>query len=149
MSVSPFEIPIQWLFFFLNWRRTALQHCVGFCPTTTWISRKYTRILSLLNLPLTQHPTPLGCHRALGWALCVIRQLPTSYVLYYSVYMSMLLSPLAPSTPSPAVSTSLLSMSASLFLPCKQVHQYHFSRLHLYVLIYDICFSLSDLLHSV
>ena len=37
----------------------------------------------------------------------------------------------------------------SLFPPWKQVHQYHFSRFHIYALIYDICFSFSDLLHSV
>ena len=40
-------------------------------------------------------------------------------------------------------------VSVSLFLPCKPVHLYHFSRFHIYALIYDICFSLSDLLHSV
>ena len=28
-------------------------------------------------------------------------------------------------------------------------HTYHFSKFHIYALIYDICFSLSDLLHSV
>ena len=38
--------------------------------------------------------------------------------------MLMLLSP-----SSPTVSTTPLSMSVSTFLPCKQVHQYHFSRL--------------------
>ena len=43
----------------------------------------------------------------------------------------------------------LLSTSVSLFLPCKLVHLYRFSRFHIYVLIYGICFSLSDLLHSV
>ena len=41
------------------------------------------------------------------------------------------------------------SMSASPLLPCKQVHQSHLSRFHIYGLIYDICFYLSDLLHSV
>ena len=35
-------------------------------------------------------------------------------------------------------------MSVSLFLPCKWVHLYHFSRFHTYALIYDIYFSLSD-----
>ena len=45
--------------------------------------------------------------------------------------------------------TSLFSISAALFLLCKWVHQYNFSRFHTYALIYDICFSLSDLLHSV
>ena len=47
------------------------------------------------------------------------------------------------------VSIRLFSTSVSQFLPCKLVHVYHFSRFHIYVLIYDICFSLSDLLHSV
>ena len=49
----------------------------------------------------------------------------------------------------PLVSIRLFSTSVSLFLPCKPVHLYHFSTFHIYVLIYDICFSLSDLLHSV
>ena len=61
----------------------------------------------------------------------------------------MLLSRLLPSSPSPAVSTSLFSTSASLFLPCSWIYQYHFSRFHIYGWTYDICFSLSDLLHSV
>ena len=47
------------------------------------------------------------------------------------------------------VSIRLFSTSVSQFLFCKPVHQYHFSRFHIYALIYDICFSLSDLLHSV
>ena len=34
----------------------------------------------------------------------------------------------------------------SLFLLCEEIHLYHFSRVHIYVLIYGICFSLSDLL---
>ena len=49
----------------------------------------------------------------------------------------------------PLVSIRLFSTSVSLFLPCKPVHLYHFSRFHIYALIYNICFSLSDLLHSV
>ena len=32
---------------------------------------------------------------------------------------------------------------------CKPVHLYHFSSLHIYAFIYDICFSLSDWLHSL
>ena len=49
----------------------------------------------------------------------------------------------------PLVSIRLFSTSVSLFLPCKLVHLYHFSRFYIYALIYDVCFSLSDLLHSV
>ena len=60
----------------------------------------------------------------------------------------------APPPPSPhrfppLVSIRLFSASVSLFLPCKPVHLYHFSRFHIYALIYNIFFSLSDLLHSV
>ena len=49
-----------------------------------------------------------------------------------------------PSLPCPC----LFSVSASLFLPHQCVYQYHFSRFHIYALIHDICFYLSDLLHS-
>ena len=38
----------------------------------------------------------------------------------------------------PLVSIRLFSTSVSLFLPCKPVHLYHFSRFHIYALIYDI-----------
>ena len=47
------------------------------------------------------------------------------------------------------IPTSLFSMPASLLLHYKYVHQYHFSRFHIYALTCDICFSLSDFLHSV
>ena len=49
----------------------------------------------------------------------------------------------------PLVSICLFSTSVSQFLPCKPVQLYHFSRFHIYALIYAISFSLSDLLHSV
>ena len=59
------------------------------------------------------------------------------------VYMSMLLSQCIPLFASHAVSTSPFSTSVSLFLPCKQAHQYHFSRFHICALTCDICFSSS------
>ena len=55
----------------------------------------------------------------------------------------------APANIPPLVSIRLFSTSVCLFLPCKPVHLYHFSRFHIYALIYYTCFSLSDLLHSV
>ena len=70
------------------------------------------------------------------------------YFIRISVYMSIPISQFIPPFP-PLVSIRLFSISVSLFLPCKLVHLYHFSRFHIYVLIYNICFSLSDLLHSV
>ena len=42
------------------------------------------------------------------------------------IYISMLLSHFVPPSPSLTVSTNPFSMSSSLFLPCKQIHQYHF-----------------------
>ena len=74
--------------------------------------------------------------------------------IHISVYISIpIFQFITPPPPSPCfpplVSIRLFSTSLSLFLPCKPVHLYHFSRFHIYALIYNICFSLSDLLHSV
>ena len=74
-----------------------------------------------------------------------------SYLFYtHKVYICQPQSPSSshPTPFPPLVSIRLFSTSVSLFLPCKLVHLYHFSRFHIYALIYDICFSLSDLLHS-
>ena len=57
--------------------------------------------------------------------------------------MSIPISQFIPPPPAcfhPLVSICLFSTSVSLFLPCKLVHMYHFSRFHVYALIYDICF---------
>ena len=40
----------------------------------------------------------------------------------------------------PLASLRLFSTPVSLFLPCKPVYLYHFSRFHIYVLAYGICF---------
>ena len=93
-------------------------------------------------------PTPLSCHRALGWGACAGQQIPPGYFKRGNVYVSVLffqfILPLLLLGP-----TSLSSVPPSLFLPGKEIHQYHCFRFHIYGLIYDICFSLSDLLHSV
>ena len=65
------------LFFSFNWRIMALQCWIGFSYTTTQISHKYICNPSLLRLP---RPTPLGHHRAPGWAPCVTEQLPAGYL---------------------------------------------------------------------
>ena len=75
--------------------------------------------------------------------------------IHISVYMSIPVTqfitppPPPPRGFPPLVSIRMFSTSVSQFLPCKLVHLYHFSRFHIYALIYDICFSLSDLFHSV
>ena len=81
-------------------------------------------------------------------------QLPVViHFIHISVYMSIPTSQFIPPPPPrhfpPLVSVCLFSTSTSQFFPCKPVHLYHFSRFHIYALIYDIYFSLSDLLHSV
>ena len=67
-----------------NWKIIALQCCVGFCHTATWISHNYTYVPFFLNLPLTpytSHPSRApGIHRAVDWTLCIIHQLSTSYL---------------------------------------------------------------------
>ena len=78
--------------------------------------------------------------------LLVIYFMPIS--VYMSIPISQFITPPLPHFP-PLASIRLFSISLSLFLPCKPVHLYHFSRFHIYTLIYNICFSLSDLLHSV
>ena len=86
-----------------------------------------------------------------------IHQVLISYhFIHISVYMSIPISQFIPPPPRPhtpcfppLVLIRLFSTSVSQFLPCKLVNLYHFSRFHIYVFIHDICFSLSDLLHSV
>ena len=71
-------------------------------------------------------------------------------ILYIVVYICQSKSPNSSHPPYPTlVSMCLFSTSVSLLLSCKYIHLYHFSRFHTYVLIYNICFSLSGLLHSV
>ena len=66
-------------FNFFNWSIIVLQCCLSFCYTATWISMKYTYILSLWSLPPRSPPThPLGHHRAPSWAPCTTQQFPNS-----------------------------------------------------------------------
>ena len=54
---------VRWYLFdlFFNWGIIALQYCIHFCHTSTWISHRYMYIPSLLNLP----PTPLDSNPVL------------------------------------------------------------------------------------
>ena len=114
-----------------------------FLPYNNRVSHKYTYVSSLLNLPPT-YSSRLSqrtvfelpvLHRSFQLAVCFT---------YCNGHVSALLSQFAPPSPSPTVSTSLSSVSVSLFLPCKQLHQYHLSGFHIHVLIYNTCLSLSN-----
>ena len=92
--------------------------------------------------PSQPHPTPTGHHRAPGEHPVLNSNFPPAICFKHgSVYISMLLA-ICPILPYP-MSTHPFFVSASLFLLCKQVYLYHFSRFCMYALIYDICFSLS------
>ena len=127
-----------------------LYNVVSFCCTTESISYMYTYIPSLLDLPLT--PTLILSIQVITEHRAELLALSSRFswlcVLHLVVYICQ---PQSPNSSHPSIlhlmSTSLISMSASLFLPCKQVHLYHFSRFHIYVLIYNICFSISALTH--
>ena len=100
---------------------------------------------SLLNLLLISHlisPLQVVTEHRLS-SLCHRVKFPLPIHFSYSnVYISTLLSQFVQPSPSPAVSTSLFSMSAFLLLLYKQFHQYNFSRFHIHAIIYN-CFSLT------
>ena len=82
-------------------------------------------------------------------SLCYAAASHQPSILHLIAYMCQCYSLTSSQLPFPPVSSSPFSTSASLFLPCHQVHRYHFFRFHIYALAWCICFSLSDLLHSV
>ena len=73
----------------INWRIIALQCCVGFWRVSTWFNHRYIGIRmfppSWSSVP--SYPTPLGCHRAQGWASCVVYQIPTVCLFHMVLYM--------------------------------------------------------------
>ena len=87
-------------------------------------------------LHLPSHPTS---HRALLDLPALYSNFPLAvYFIHGNVYVSTLLSQFVSPSSSLIVPSHLFSTSASLFLPCKQVHQHHFSRFHIYALIRNI-----------
>ena len=109
---------------------------------------------SLLRLPPTFPIPPLQVvtkHRADLPVLCSCFPLAI-YFTFGSVYMSMPLSHFVPAYPSPpSVLKSILYLC--IFIPVLTLGSseqfFFFFRFLIYVLAYGICFSLSDLLHSV
>ena len=146
--VRNFFFPFQNYF---NYRIITLQYWGGFCNSSTWIGRGYTYVPQPEPPShLFPHCMPLGCHRApaLGSLHHISSSLLGIYFTYGKVYVSVLFSQVVPLSSFLTVSKSLFSMSAPPLRPCKWGHGYYLSRFHKYVLIYDICLSLSDFLHS-
>ena len=92
-----------------NWRIISLQHCVGFCHTSAWISHRYRSLPFETPSHLPPHSSPWGCHRALVLAPWVTHQIPTGSLF------SLLLSPSIPPSPSrPRVHKSVLYVWISI-----------------------------------
>ena len=128
-SFSPFFS----FLFFLN--RSLLEYNCFTIPCQFLLHNKanqpyaYTcpHIPSLLSLPPILPIPPLQVitkHRAISLCYAASSHRPT--ILHSVVYVRRCYSPFAPASPSHPMSSSPFSMSTSLFLPCNQVHQYHF-----------------------
>ena len=112
---------------------------------------KANQLYVYIYLPFSGFPSHFGHHRVLSIKqsfphyTVVSHYLPILYIaacIYVNPILIVYLN-----FPFPTfVSICLFSTSVSLFLLCKQVHLYHFSRFHIYALIYNICFSFYDLL---
>ena len=114
----------------------------------------YSHMPSLLRLPPSLLIPPLQVvtkHRADLPVLCSCFPLAICFT-FGSVYMSMLLSHFIPAYPSPCPCLQVHSLCLHLYsCPAPRFIRtiFFFFRFHIYLLAYCICFSLSDLLHSV
>ena len=118
-SPSSYNPLHNFLLFIFNGRIIALQCCIGFCHTSTWISLRYTYAppSSLLPPPALSHPSRLSQSPSLS--SLVLQQIPTGYFTYSDVYVSTLLSQFIPPSPALTAFTCLFSVSASPVLPCR------------------------------
>ena len=115
------KINFQTFFFFVfsfNWGVIALQYCVGFYHISTWVSRRYTYVPCLVNLPPTSHPIlPLWVVIEHGFELPASdSKFPLAVCFTYdNVDMSVLFSILFPPSPCPSPWPQVRS-------PCPYLH---------------------------
>ena len=102
-----------------------------------------------LPSPFPSHSSRLSQITSFGFPASYSKSLLAIYFTYGNPYVSVLRSQGIPLSLSPTVTKSLFPISASPLLPCKEDHQYHPSRFHIYMVMCNIFFSTSDLLHSV
>lgn len=121
----------------------ALQSHVSFCCATKWSSHTYAPSPSLLSLPSTLPSHASRLSQSTGRSsLCYTSGLPWLFSWHRVVYtrLSGTHSLCHPLRLHPrAMSAHPVSRPVSLFLPCKCVHMYHFTRLHIHVLIDNVC----------
>ena len=115
----------------LYWSIIASQYCVSFCCPTKWISHMHTYVpispSFWASLPSSlSHPRRSSQSTELI-SLCYAAASHQPTILHPVVCICWCYSHFAPALPSHPISSSPFSRSISLFLPCNQVHQYHFS----------------------
>ena len=111
---------------------------------------RYLLLCRLSFLPTSPPPPPrLSQSISSGCPASCIELAQVIYFTYGNVHASKLFSQIIPPSPSHTEPKTLFFMPVSPLLPCMQDYWYHLSKLHIYAIIYSICLSLSDLLHSV
>ena len=98
-------------------------------------------------------PSHLGHHRVLSRVPCAIQQVLISYLFYTQCQQCIYVNPKLPIHPPPCpfclgIDVWSLHLCLSFCFVNKIVYT-SFFRFYIYALIYVICFSLSELLHSV
>ena len=83
----------------------------------------------------SSHPSGLSQSTSFGFPASHNKFPLAIYFIYGNVYVLILLSQVIPTSASPTVTVSLFFTSVSLLLLCKYDHQYHHSRLHIYMLL--------------
>ena len=101
-----------------NWKLIALQYCVGFSQTSTWISHRFTHVPSHFNIPLTSLPIPppLGCYPAGLNSLSHTANPHWLSIFHMVMCVSMFFSsyiPPSPSSPTSHVHKSVLNVCVS------------------------------------
>ena len=105
-----------WVFFqIFYWSIIALQYCAGFCRTSTWITHRHARPRPLEPPPPPTPPLPSRSPQSTG-----LSSPPAVPFTHGTGYASTPLSRFLPLSSSPAVSPSLLFLSASPLLPDRE-----------------------------
>ena len=132
---------------YFNWRLITLQHCIGFA--IHWHESAMGEHVFPSWTPL---PPPSPSHPS-GSSQCTCPEHPVSCIetrlvicfTYANKHVSVLFCQIIPPSPSPTESKRLFYTSVSPI----QGYWHHLSKFHIYVLVYCIGVSLSDVLHSV
>ena len=91
-----------------------------------------------LSPPSPSHPSGSSQYTSPEHPISCTKPGLVIYFTYGNIQVSMLFSQIIPPSPSPTESKSLFFISVSVLLARIKGHHYHFSKFHIYVLIYYI-----------